>query len=86
VTDMSAEQIAEFIKPLRRQARLSGKAYKDFDPATRGLAKKKAGSCSRQGVKLLADYRPARRPGHPRRSRLPAGARRRWQDGAIVMS
>src|ERR1035438_9724453 len=55
---MSAEQIAEFIKPLRVKPGSAVRLTKDFDPGyTADLAKKKAGSSLlRQGVKLLADY------------------------------
>jgi PPK2 family polyphosphate:nucleotide phosphotransferase len=58
VTDTSAEQIAEFIKPLRVRPGSAVRLAKDFDPGYTGdLAKKKAGSSLlRQGVKLLADY------------------------------
>ena len=58
MTDMSAEQIAEFIKPLRVRPGSAVRLAKDFDPGyTADLLKKKAGkSLLEQGVKLLADY------------------------------
>ena len=58
VTDMSAEQIAEFIKPLHVRPGSSVRLAKDFGPGYTGdLLKKKAGkSLLQQSVKLLADY------------------------------
>ncbi|MGD0876294.1 MAG: polyphosphate kinase 2 family protein [Acidimicrobiales bacterium] len=58
MTDMSAEQIAELIKPLRVRPGSAVRLAKDFDPGYTGdLVKKKAGkSLLKQGVKLLADY------------------------------
>ena len=58
MTDTSAEQIAEFIKPLRVRPGSEVRLAKDFDPGyTADLVKKKAGnSLLKQGVKLLADY------------------------------
>jgi len=58
VTDTSAKQIAEFIKPLRVKPGSTVRLARDFDPGyTADLRKKKAGkSLLKQGVKLLADY------------------------------
>jgi len=58
MTDTSAEEIAEFIKPLRVRPGSAVTLAKDFDPGyTADLLKQKAGnSLLRQGVKLLADY------------------------------
>ena len=55
MTDMSAEQIAEFIKPLRVRPGSVVRLAKDFDPGYTGdLLKKKAGnSLLKQGVALL---------------------------------
>jgi len=69
VTDMSAEQIAELIKPLRVRPGSAVRLAKDFDPGYTGdLVKKKAGkSLLKQGVKLLADYQT----GSPQRTPTP---------------
>jgi polyphosphate kinase 2 (PPK2 family) len=58
VTDRRAEQIAEFIKPLRVRPGSAVRLAKEFDPGCTGdLLKKKAGkSLLQHGVKLLADY------------------------------
>lgn len=81
MTDPRAQRIAKFIEPLRVTPGSEVTLAKDFDPADTSQLHKKAGkSILRQGVEVLADYQvrlAAQR--HPRRSRLPPGARRRRQ-------
>jgi len=64
---MSAEQIAELIKPLRVRPGSAVRLAKDFDPGYTGdLVKKKAGkSLLKQGVTLIT------RPGSPQRTPTP---------------